>query len=81
MDLFGQKRLYSGTSCCIRAYWLYSGEVVLIGQGVLFVVLFGQSGCFRIKCLYSGKNGYIRAKVVLLPKVVVFGQSGCIRVN
>ena len=65
MVVIEQNRLYSGKSGLIRVK----------------VVLFGQSGCFRIKCLYSGKNGYIRAKVVLLPKVVVFGQSGCIRVN
>ena len=32
--------------------------------------------------LYSGKSGYIRAKVVVFDaKVVVFGQSGCIRVK
>ena len=31
--------------------------------------------CIRAKWLYSGNNGFIRAKVV------VFGQSGCVRVK
>ena len=45
MVLFGQKWLYSGKSGGYRAK----------------VVVFGQSGCIRIKWSYSGK-------------VVVFGQ-------
>ena len=47
MVVFGQK-------------WLYSGKVVVIGQG----------GFNWAKWLYSGKDGCIRAKVFLL------GQSG-----
>ena len=51
--VLGRKRLYSGKSGCIRAKWLYSMKLVLIGQK-LFV--FGQ------KLLYSGINCCIRAK-------------------
>ena len=46
------------------------------------MVVFRQSDPIRIECLYSGKSGCIRAKVVLFRlkwlysgKVVVFGQS------
>ena len=57
MVVFGQKWLYSGKSGFIRAK----------------VVVFGQCGCIRAKCLYS-------------EKVIAFGQkwfysckSGCFR--
>ena len=43
--------------------------MVVIGQSIFIwakVVVFGQRGCIRAKCLYSGK-------------LVVFGQIGCIR--
>ena len=39
------------------------------------MVVFGQSGCFRAKLLYSSKSGCVRGKNV------VFGKSGCIRVK
>ena len=48
-------------SICIRARRLYSGKVVVFGQG----------GFIRVRLFFSGKIGCIRAKVV------VFGQSGC----
>ena len=47
--VIGQKWLYLGKSCCIRAKWLYSGKVVILGQN----------------WLYLGKRGYIPAKVVV----------------
>ena len=72
MVVFGQKEFYSGKSGRIRAKWLCSGKVIVIGQG----------GCIREKRLYSGKCGCIRAKMVLfgqrgclLTKMVVFGQN------
>ena len=37
------------------------------------MIVFGQ------KCLYSDRNGCIRAKVFVFFNVVVFGQNGCIR--
>ena len=62
-------------------------KVVLFGQ----MVLFRQSNCVRVKCLYSGKSccnrakvvvfvqiGCLRAKLLSSGDVVVFGQSGCI---
>ena len=60
MVIFGQKMLYSGKSCCIRA------EVVVVGQ----------SGCIWAELEYSGKPGCIRAKVVVfLGKVIVIGKK------
>ena len=52
----------SSKSGCNRAKWLYSAELVVIGQ----------SGCVRAKVVLFGQNGCITAKVV------VFGQGGCI---
>ena len=65
MVVFGQKWLYSGKSgfiwakllsldesCCIRAKWLYSGNIVV----------FKQSGCIRAKWFYSCNSGCNRAK-------------------
>ena len=83
MDVFGKILLSSGKvvvfwedvvvfgqSCFVHAnvvvfgkMWKYSGRVVVIGQKWLSL---GQ------KLFYSGKNGFIR------EKVVVFEQSGCI---
>ena len=54
MVVFGQK-------------WMYSGKVVVFRQKLLYsakVVVFGRNW------FYSGKNGCIKAKLV------VFGQSG-----
>ena len=39
----------------------------------------GKSGCIRAKLLYSGKIGCIWAKCCIRTKVVVFGQSVYIR--
>ena len=66
--VFGQKRLLSGKSgCirdksgCIRANWPYSVK----------------SGFLRVKVVVSGEGGCIRAKWLYLRKVVVFGQKWC----
>ena len=66
--VFGQKRLLSGkTGCirdksgCIRANWLYSVK----------------SGFIRAKMVVSGEGGCIRAKWLYSRKVVVFGQKLC----
>ena len=40
------------------------------------MVVFGQSGCIRAKWLYSGKSGFIRAKLVVFGKLVVLGKTG-----
>ena len=52
------------------------------------MLVFGQSGCIRVKWLISGKSGCNRGKVVVfgqewlyLDKVVVFGQSNCVQVK
>ena len=63
--------------------------MVVFGQKFVFlfkVVFSGKVDFIRKKwLLYSGKNGCIRAEVVVFglsccvwPKVVVFGQNGCI---
>ena len=52
-----------GIRGCIRARWLYSGNLVV----------------FWPKWLYSGKSGCIRGKVVASGKVVKFGKTCCIR--
>ena len=57
------------------------------------MVVFGQgscirkSGCFRARLLYSGKSGFIRAKVVVfgqkwlyLGNSVLFGSSSKMRI-
>ena len=51
---------------------MFSAKVDELGQGCRTRsrgVVFGQSGCIRVKVLYSGKV------VVLGAKVVVFGQK------
>ena len=64
--------------------------MVVIGQSIFIwakVVVFGQRGCIRAKCLYSGKlvvfgqkwlhsgkSGFNRAKLLFSDKVVAFGQ-------
>ena len=63
--------------------------MVVLGQELLYsgkVVVFGRSGCIRVKWLcfckklsYSGKSGCNRDKVAVFGQGVVFGQSGCIR--
>ena len=47
----------------IRAEWIYSVKVVVIGQ----------IGCIWVKVFVFGQFGFIWAKLV------VFGDSGCIR--
>ena len=68
--IIGQKLLYSGKKCFIRANWLFPKKVFV----------FGQSGCFRgklvvflQKCLSSGKVYSI------LAKRFYSGKGGCIR--
>ena len=89
--LFGQKLLYSDKKCCIRAQWLYSGNVVVIGQSGCFRAKMvvcglkwlysGKSGCFWDKWLYSGKVVALGQGGCIRAKVVVFGQCGCIQVR
>ena len=55
---------------------MYSGKVVVLGQGLLCsdkscctrekVILFGHSGCVRVKEVVFGQSSCIRAKVVVL---------------
>ena len=66
----------------VRAKWLYSSKVVVIGQKLLYS---GKSGCsgakvvvFGPKLLYSGKNGCIGAKCLYSAEVDLFGKIVCI---
>ena len=52
-------------SGCIRAKWLYSIKIVVIGQNLL----------------YSCKSGCIPAKLLYYGKVFVFGQASCVRAS
>ena len=42
------------------------------------MVVYGQIGCIRAKCLYSCKVVELGQKLFDSGKVVVFGQNGCI---
>ena len=46
VTVFGQIWFYSGKNGCIRANWLYSGNVVV----------FVQSGCIRAKEVVLGQS-------------------------
>ena len=63
--VFGQKWLYLGKSCCVRAK-------------AAKVVVLGQVACIRAKVVVVGKSGCIRAKVVVFGQKCRIGQSGCI---
>ena len=88
MVLIGTKWLYSGKSCCIRANWLYSGNVVVFGHGGCIwakVIVLGQIwlylgkyGCIRAKVVVFGKKWLYSGKCLYSAKVVIFGQSGCL---
>ena len=78
--VFGQKWLYSDEYLCIWAKWLYSDKSGFIWAKWFYcgkVVVFGQNGCIRAKCLF-GKTGYTLAKVFVRAKKYS-GISGCTR--
>ena len=65
MVVFGQKLLCLGKIGCIRARWLYSVNVVLFDQKLLYsgkMVVLGQSGCVRAKVDVIEQGGNIPAK-------------------
>ena len=67
---FQKKWFLSNKSCCIRAKWSLSHQLVVFGKKLLYfgkVAVIGQSGGIRVKWLYSGG-------VVVFGKVVVFGH-------
>ena len=80
MIVFGQKWFYSAKNGRIRANWLYSGTVdVFVQSGCIRtkgVVEFGQNGCVRGKCLYSGNVVEFGRMGIFSGNVVVFGQGG-----
>ena len=75
MVVIEQKWFYCDKNCCICAKlglfgqkWLYSGKVVVFGQG----------GCILAKWLYSGKSVFNRAKCLYSSKWLYLGKNGCI---
>ena len=63
-------------SGCIRARWLYSGKVVVLGKisSIWEIWLYlGESGVIRVERLYSGKVLVFAQNVCIRAKVVVFG--------
>ena len=47
-------------------------KVVVFGQKLLYLF---KSCCIRAKWLFSGKTGFIRAKVVVFRNVIVIRQK------
>ena len=89
--VFRQKLFYFGKSDCIRekvvvflqkgyirAKWLYSGKVVVLGKNCCIrakLFLSGKSCCIREKLGYSGKMVVFCQKSLYSGKVVVFGRK------
>ena len=65
MVVFEQIGLF-GKNNCIRAKWLYSGEVIVFLKG----------GCIRTKCLYWAKVFFLEQSSCIWEKVIVFGETG-----
>ena len=64
MVVFGQKWLYSGKRCCIRAK----------------VLVFDESACIRTKVVVFGESGCNRAKVIVFGKTGMYlDKNGCTR--
>ena len=54
--------------------------MVVFGRGDFIwakVVVIGQSGCIRAKCLYLGKVVVFGESCCIWAKVVVFRQTSC----
>ena len=49
----------------IRAKWLHSGKVVKLGEGIVFGQKWlhsGKTGCIRAKVVVVGQSGCIRSR-------------------